>query len=63
MANCPPLVKSDIEKRLQTDFDNWFAKLQELSAEKLNRRDWIDRWTDGYTPSDALMAGEWDERP
>lgn len=61
-TSCPaPVSKDTIAKRLQTEFDNWFAKLQELSTDKLDPEDWTGRWYDGYTPSDALAAGPEDD--
>lgn len=57
MTNCPPTNNNEIEQRLQTEFDNWFAKLQEISTEQLDPEDWTGRWYDGYTPSDALAVG------
>lgn len=57
MTNCQPTNNNEIEQRLQNEFDNWFAKLQELSTDSLDPDDWTGRWFDGYTPSDALAVG------
>jgi len=54
---CPPVERRDIEKRLQNEFDIWFAKLQNLSELELDPDDWTERWFDGYTPAAALEAG------
>ena len=62
MTTCPPINKSEIEKRLEAEFDAWFARLQLLTSDALEPSDWTERWFDGYTPSDALAAGpEWED--
>ena len=47
----------DPEKKLNADFDEWFAKLQAISDVELTAEDWPERWFDGYTPAQALAAG------
>lgn len=54
---CPPLDKTDIEQRLNAEFDAWFARLQALTERVLVPEDWGGRWFDGYTPEDALEDG------
>lgn len=48
---------SDLEAKLNAEFDAWFAKLQALTSKQLNPDDWPERWFDGYTPEEALEAG------
>lgn len=46
---------SDMEARLNAEFDAWFAKVEELAGEPLDpSEDWEELWFDGYTPEEAL---------
>lgn len=57
MSDCPPIDKTEMEKRLEAEFDAWFVRLQALTKDPLNQDDWTGRWFDGYTPEDALEDG------
>lgn len=48
---------SDMEARLNKEFDGWFARLQALTSRVLVPEDWTGRWFDSYTPEAALEAG------
>lgn len=57
MTTCPPIDKTEMEKRLDEEFNAWFARLQALTDEPLTPEDWPERWFDGYTPEEALEDG------
>jgi hypothetical protein len=46
-----------MEAQLNDQYEAWFAQLQQLSTEPLNKDDWVERWFDGFTPAEALDAG------
>ena len=53
---------TDMSKKLEMEFDEWFNELKELSAGIVHPTGWVVRWFDGYTPSEALEEGpesEW----
>lgn len=43
--------------KLQTEYDDWFKRLQALTNKELSPDDWTGRWYDGYTPAEALADG------
>ncbi len=46
---------SDLQAKLNAEFDVWFAKVKALTDETLEpSEDWASFWFDGYTPEDAL---------
>lgn len=46
---------SDMETKLNAEFDVWFAKIQALSKEPIEPdEDWAELWFDGYTPEEAI---------
>jgi hypothetical protein len=50
---------SDMEAKLNAEFDAWFAKVCEIAKCKLNADDdpiWAELWFDGYTPEEAVRA-------
>lgn len=46
-----------MQKRLEAEFNAWFARLQALTSRALEPDDWTGRWFDGYTPEQALTEG------
>jgi hypothetical protein len=48
---------SEIEARLNAEFDAWFKQLQALTKDKLDPDDWGGRWFDRFTPEEALADG------
>lgn len=61
MTGCPPITREEVEKGLRTDFDQWFAKLQALTTEKLDPEEWTVNWFDGWTPEASLEHGPADQ--
>jgi hypothetical protein len=50
---------SDTEAKLNTEFDEWFAKVCEIAKCRLDPDDdpiWAELWFDGYTPQEAVDA-------
>jgi hypothetical protein len=48
---------SDLQAKLNAEFDAWFAKVQAITDEALEpSEDWAAAWFDGYTPEDALES-------
>lgn len=42
---------------LQSQYNDWFKRLQALTDQALDPDEWTGRWFDGYTPADALQDG------
>lgn len=51
----------DTEEKMNADYIAWFAKLQALTSRDLAPQDWVTRWFDGYSPSEALEEGPADD--
>jgi len=46
---------SDLQARLNSEFEAWFAKVKALTDEELKPCDeWVSFWFDGYAPEEAL---------
>ena len=48
---------ASLGETLQTEYDEWFKKLQALTSRALDPKDWTGRWYDGYSPAEALEDG------
>lgn len=46
---------TDMQAKLNAEFDAWFAKVRELAGKPLEPNEfWAELWFDGYTPEEAL---------
>lgn len=47
---------SDMEAKLNAEFDAWFAKVKALTLETIEPDDlWAEFWFDGFTPEEAVQ--------
>jgi hypothetical protein len=45
---------SDLEAKLNAEFDAWFEKVKAISKEPIEPNEgWAELWFDGYAPSEA----------
>lgn len=50
---------SDMETRLQTECDKWFAEVEKILGKTIDpedEEDWAVLWFDGYTPEQAVIG-------
>ena len=47
---------SNMEARLNTDFDVWFEKVRALTLDVIKPdEDWAELWFDGFTPEESIQ--------
>ena len=54
-------MSTTLGETLQSEYNDWFQRLQALTDVVLHPDDWVGRWYDRYSPAEALEDGPDDD--